>query len=395
MRPEYWKLSQGPPIDEIMFTKYYLRKYSRNAKGQILLIALVIAVVGCIIIAPLLAFMGTGYKTTVTVYNEKAKELYAADAGFRDALWKIQNDSSWLPVDIGDTSPSQSGGLINGETVTYIVTRLPDSTYNATAYRIESHGSNVKLNKATTITSDVTVVNFSTYIQNAVTSPGKITTKKGDVISGNIQAPAVDSGTILATLTNGDINYNPVLGWPSYTSTNNAVARYYLNQVNNLTPFANSTIDISQASQQGPLYASGNYSYTSSSSGTLKGTVYINGDLTIESGTVNLNNQTLFVTGNLNVMPSATVNGPGAIIALGDIYYQPNQTNDGYIYIMSVNGTIEFLPNSNFTGSVAGKSTINLQPNNTFTWANPNSLNLNLPDSSSIGIGSIENWNIK
>ncbi len=44
--------------------------------------------VGCLIIVPLLAFMSTGLMATRTV-EERMYEIYAADAGFEDAIYNM------------------------------------------------------------------------------------------------------------------------------------------------------------------------------------------------------------------------------------------------------------------------------------------------------------------
>ncbi len=124
-----------------------------HSRGQSLILALVVLFFGTLLIVSLLSYMGTGMKTTSQVYDVKASELYAADAGVVDAEWKIRNgdldtvypafdfvnpfpsytlgsdindsqvdvqiNNVWVPVDIHGNSltpPSQTnaGRLING-----------------------------------------------------------------------------------------------------------------------------------------------------------------------------------------------------------------------------------------------------------------------------------------
>ena len=66
-------------------------KLVADEKGQSLILVLVLMLVSSLTIAPLLAYMGTGLKTG-QAYEEKAEELYAADAGVEDAVWQIQYD---------------------------------------------------------------------------------------------------------------------------------------------------------------------------------------------------------------------------------------------------------------------------------------------------------------
>lgn len=64
----------------------------KNESGQAaLVIVLILLVLGALIIGVLLAFMGTGLKAG-QAHEERTQELYAADAGIEDALWKLKND---------------------------------------------------------------------------------------------------------------------------------------------------------------------------------------------------------------------------------------------------------------------------------------------------------------
>ena len=55
-------------------------------KGQALIMVLILMLVGGLIIAPLLSYVGTGLKVGKDVHEERMDELYAADAGVEDAL---------------------------------------------------------------------------------------------------------------------------------------------------------------------------------------------------------------------------------------------------------------------------------------------------------------------
>ena len=57
-----------------------------------MILALILLLVGGLVIAPLLNFMGTGLKVGKEVYENKMYETYAADAGVEDGLWQIKHD---------------------------------------------------------------------------------------------------------------------------------------------------------------------------------------------------------------------------------------------------------------------------------------------------------------
>jgi len=70
--------------------KTVLNKLRRDETGQAFILVLILLVLGALIIAPLLGFMSTGL--IAGQLNEKRmSELYAADAGIEDAIWKIMN----------------------------------------------------------------------------------------------------------------------------------------------------------------------------------------------------------------------------------------------------------------------------------------------------------------
>jgi len=70
--------------------KIALNKLATDEKGQALILAVILLLVGSLIIVPLLGFMSTGL-IAGQVFEKKMGGLYAADAGIEDALWKIIN----------------------------------------------------------------------------------------------------------------------------------------------------------------------------------------------------------------------------------------------------------------------------------------------------------------
>ena len=146
----------------------FLRRISRKEDGAAFILVLILLLVGGLIIAPLLAFMGTGLKTG-QVFEAKTRTLYAADAGIEDGLWNIkydkmqafpdydelafyQNDPSyewsydlaedvnnnsvnvtiqntWIPADIPAPSPGEAAGVITCGKLTINGTRAATNSY--------------------------------------------------------------------------------------------------------------------------------------------------------------------------------------------------------------------------------------------------------------------------
>jgi len=66
----------------------------KDESGQALVLTLLMLLISGLIAAPLLSYMGTGLLSG-EVYETRTAELYAADAGVEDAIWKIENKDGY------------------------------------------------------------------------------------------------------------------------------------------------------------------------------------------------------------------------------------------------------------------------------------------------------------
>jgi hypothetical protein len=80
--------------------KLILSGLTSDQAGQALLIVLAFLVLGSLTLVPVLSHVSTSLSTG-KIYEEKTKEMYAADAGIEDAIWQIKYDR--LGVLFGDT----------------------------------------------------------------------------------------------------------------------------------------------------------------------------------------------------------------------------------------------------------------------------------------------------
>ena len=105
--------------------KTAFNKLMRNEKGQALPIVLVLLLIGGLFTAPLLGYMGTGL-IAGQVHEDRMEELYAADAGVEDAIYKIISDNASLQsLDEGDSYSYTLTDSVNGiSSVNIIVTKL-------------------------------------------------------------------------------------------------------------------------------------------------------------------------------------------------------------------------------------------------------------------------------
>jgi hypothetical protein len=103
----------------------------RDEKGQALVLTLLLLLIGSLIVAPTLSLMGTGIKSG-RVYEQKDDEIYAADAGVEDAMWRIRNDTlvdllaskNYTPYDYSSTYQYPFNLFVNGKNVTVNITNV-------------------------------------------------------------------------------------------------------------------------------------------------------------------------------------------------------------------------------------------------------------------------------
>jgi len=387
--------------------KTTMKTLARDEKGAALLLAIILLLVGGLIAAPLLAHMGTGILTG-EVYETRTAELYAADAGVEDAVWKIQHQDQ-VPEVKGLTKCYDSTNYtmtnVNNRSVAVNLTLVNNLT---STYRVVStatgDGSGTKIEAYVTPAYD----DFSGFLDNAITSGDDVTIRGNkSSVSGNVSLPpdgVLDPPDFDPA--NGTVN-REILDWPS----GQEIADFYWPDVENLTAVPDGyTIDIGKNTTQNQPYVI----ETLSAAGTLNiegkgwirltGTIYIKGDLNFKTNptiNIDLNHQTIFAEGRI-WNKDADVNwlGSGCIIAVGDIYFHPNVTSGSgnFVLVMSVGGLIDFQPGASFYGAIVGKADVNLQPSVTVNWLSPEGKGLNFPgadpDDHSRWIWKINTWEI-
>jgi hypothetical protein len=348
--------------------KIAVKRLIEGEGGQALILALILLLVGGLITAPLVAFAGNGVLNG-EVYQGRTTELYAADAGVEDALWRIQHGE--IALCPGNPTHKYSIPDMNGNSVDISVTSIHgfEGATNLTGlYRIES-----------TATGDVGGTGIEAYIVAAnkygdygdllgqvLTSQNDITLKPGTEVypSEGEHAP---------------IEYY-LDDWP----TAEELADFYLEDVATADPYDSDMLTLNGNSELGPFYRDGDLEIKAGTAGvtlTLTGTVYVTGDTLIgttgKDFTLDLNGYTIFVASDsadpqkaLWIGGKCTVVGSGIIIAIGDMYFEPN-TEAGVtdpIFVMSVLGTTSVQPGGDFYGSIAGSVEIELQPGTSINY---------------------------
>jgi len=125
--------------------------------------------------------------------------------------------------------------------------------------------------------------------------------------------------------------------------------------------------------------------------------VFIHKDSNIS---LDLNGNTIFVSNPelqenkyaIDIGSNTIIKGPGAIIAIGNINFQPSfTTSDGPIVIMSVSGYTNFQPGSDFLGCIAGNVRVELDEKAVLNYPEGGFPPLNFPG---IFTGGAKMWKI-
>ena len=354
------------------------KKIARDESGKILIMVLVLLVVGGLVLAPLLGLMSTGLMAG-QVYEKKASELYAADAGVEDAMWKIkhQPDSAEVPGAAGqEVDPYKLDDKMNVKEVEVAVAMVSGSIGNAyywvTSQASDIYGSDTRI--------EAYIRTYPFFWGNAITSTGDVELKKNTVVYGDVMGNVTEKSK--GEIRDGDpyAPYDPD-AWPSYNDFGGA---YWSDLGNEPAPLPHVTqgctdyLRVEDHSSFGPGFHDDNLHIVNSGNSvitaTLTGTVYIKGDgvtLDITGGNkhfyLDLNGQTIYVEGKNNLAKNewalemgnrVQIKGSGVIIAEGNIKFQPNMVaggEDDFVFVMSMLGEVWFQPGGTFHGSVAGR----------------------------------------
>jgi hypothetical protein len=350
--------------------KIAVKRLVRDENGRAMLLALILLAVGGLTTTPLLAYMSTGL-IAGQVYERRTAEVYAADAGVEDAVWKIQNDVEELPgPPCGGGEPdywSYNISDVNGKSVAVTITYVDGQTYRVVSTATgNSSGTEIEAY----ITGESSYGDYGDLLNHIVTCQGEIEQAKKVYLTYPPGSEPVE---------------NYAGAWP----TPEELMDFYGEDVEGLTPYGSNTIDINGVNQEvGPLYRYGTLTIKNSSDTpatlTLTGTLYITGDTQICYGTsgnkemtLDLNGQTIFVasssTGSgqeaLKIGDKCNIKGYGTIIAVGDIYFKPqSQITTDPVFVLSVSGKTWLQPNGNIYGAVAGSVEVDLQPGTSLTY---------------------------
>jgi len=285
----------------------------KDERGQVVLLALILLLISGLMAAPLLAHMGTGLLTG-QVYETKTAELYAADAGVEDAVWRIQSKA----VNLTQCNDQVSYNItdVNSRTVGVTITYVSNAT--GILYRITSIATAAASNSSTEVESYLkfTPGTDLNIFDGALASSSTINLAKDSVVNGDVY----HCGDLVTkppfTLNGTDKGCAP---FPSQTE-NEAFAKAFKDEA--LKGGTWPTTDITADTTLGPKYIDGDLTISRGLTVTLAGIVYVKGHIRCE-----------------NIL---TITGTGSIVAEGYIYFKKlaAYTVTGDSIIMSLNSDI-------------------------------------------------------
>jgi Flp pilus assembly pilin Flp len=393
--------------------KSVMKKLVRDEKGAALILALILLLIGGLISAALLGHMGAGILAG-TVHERRTAELYAADAGIEDAIWKIKNEE----ITVCPASPEKSCYPItdiNGKNVTVCIEYdVGAGMYKITSVAMtdgEGGGGVAAIDSSTAVEAYVSFsyMDLSSLLDHAIVSYDTIDLQPGNLVIGDVWLPDENNLEIHdpADIT-GDVkdSNNMTLTWP----TDDQLSAYYYEDVED-TYDPGLFIDVKYTKTIGPCYRDGDMVVDNTGESDtliLDGTVYVRDDVQFSQAgshgyTINLNGNTIFAGGSIDFPSNAvTISGSGCIIAVGNVNFQPAiaSAEDDFVLVMSITGRTDFHPSGDFTGCVAGNTEVQLQPGCTINWINPEGKNLNFPGMEGgenpppINVMKIESWEI-
>jgi len=378
---------RGSILAGVAIMKTVVKRAIEDERGAALALALVLLVVGGLILAPLLGLMSTGLMTG-QVYEKKTHELYSADAGVEDVMWRILYEP--IPSELWEASDLPDWDVyrypepltVGNKRVDVEVYRKDrdwtpcreDFTYRVLSTAVTDGGEETAaIQSSTTVEAYVEPLMFD-LLSGALVSMSSIrfqTEAHPCSVTGNVY---------FVTEIEGDFEHDvepekiPLSAFPTQTE---------------IDDFAD---QLEEKAREGGTYNGTDGNMNISESGDL-GPIYVPGNLDISKGvTINLEG-VVYVEGHIDCDKTLTITGNGSIVAEDYIYMSKlaDYTVTGDSIIMSINsyitlkksdsvdalsinaliyaphGTISFDKDMTVAGSVIGEK-IHTDKNGSFTY---------------------------
>jgi hypothetical protein len=261
--------------------KRIMKRAIRDERGAgMLALVLVLLVVGGLVLTPLLGLMGTGL-ISGQVYEKKTEELYAADAGWEDAVWRIQTNTLNLTTN-NWSDPWQL--TVNGKNVTVQVHREdfdPTCGENIT-YQILSVATTPGTGSDTTVDSYVKFVPGIdlNILGGALVSRTDINLGKDSIINGDV----IYCGTFTEngagyTIYNGTVIEQCPVPFPTEGEDEELAQALMEEAMAGEIHYGDMVIPDHASANLGPTYITGNLTIGGNTTITLGGVLYVEGSI--------------------------------------------------------------------------------------------------------------------
>ena len=227
---------------------------ARRKKGHILTLTLLVMMVGAIIMAVFFQYLGASLALVIRA-EENANTYYAADSGFEDGFYWLQQGKQlggFWACNEGEAQWERENYELNDRTVQVGVEDTGDDIYKITSRAICAKGKNTVIESYIYAPEGSSILAFGEY---AISSNTAIIIQPGSIVTGNISVPDGNENRVYldpAGTLDGLIEPLPA-PWPSAAE----VIAMFWDDVSELPPYAWDTIDVDATPTIGPLYRDG------------------------------------------------------------------------------------------------------------------------------------------
>jgi hypothetical protein len=364
--------------------KTTMERAVRGETGAALVLTLILILVGGLIAGPLLGLMGTGLMAG-EVYERRTVELYAADAGVEDAIWKIMNpESSGLPpIPCGDKpwdEPYEYQISVDGRTVSVSIEYLTEDRYGVTSQATDAEGSITNVESCIffgsqwrslldygiiALNGDIVITGTSTLDSYPEANNTHIYANGSIIVDGTSEVRGAATATGSITYKAGAISPGPVTEYlhPPIEFHLPDTSLYW--EAANAGELIEGNLAITASRTLGPARITGDLSLTSSAILTLGGPVWVEGSIYTAGGSRILGHGPLVAEGSVEVQGSAepTTQKMPVVISLVDneamelpfaLAFAGN--TDSYMVLYAPYGLVDISGSGAVNGAIIGKN---------------------------------------
>ena len=333
--------------------------------------ALILLLIGGLISAPLLSHMGTGLLAG-EVYEARTAELYAADAGVEDAIWKIDQQVSNV-TGLSYCYPDWSYNMfdVNDKSVEVTITWVNNLTYRVVSTATSNNESYTQVDSYVYYGSEWRdLLDFGVVALN------------GDiVIEGSSQLDSYPEGGRTRIYANGDIGvgggskvYGQAVATGSIVYGDGAITpgpvtpflfpplEFHLPDLSlyfseaSTGEFIDGDLDVTTNLTIGPALITGDLYLAAQASVTLEGAVWVEGTIITEGGSDIEGEGPLVAVGYVDIKGSAAP-APEVmpVIISSESHIDVEGDSDSYMVVYAPNGKVSVAGSGAVNGAIIGQ----------------------------------------